>query len=103
MCLSYTYVQPSAGGVPAIYIWDSGLIERTGMGRDAYVAHLEKLISDEHLTATGTPEEWANESLADAQLACVADGAQVDEGYYHKEIRVVDRGWPWRVCALLPS
>jgi hypothetical protein len=25
------------------------------MARDAYVAHLEKLISDEHLTASGMP------------------------------------------------
>jgi hypothetical protein len=34
--------------------WDSGLIQHTRMGRDEYVAHLEKLISDEHLT-NGVP------------------------------------------------
>jgi len=71
--------------------WDSGLIEHTGMGRDEYVAHLEKLISDEHLTATGNPQDWANESHRDAQSAWVADGAQLDENYYQKEIKVVDR------------
>ena len=71
--------------------WDTGLIEHTGMARDGYVAHLEKLIADEHLTATGTPEDWANESHADAQSAWLADGAQVDENYYQKEIKLVDR------------
>jgi hypothetical protein len=71
--------------------WDSGLIEHTGMGRDEYVAHLEKLISDDHLSATGNPEDWANESHKDAQSAWVADGAQIDEVYYQKEIKVVDR------------
>jgi S1/P1 Nuclease len=70
--------------------WDSGLIEHTGMARDAYTAHLEKLIADEHLTASGTPEDWANESHTEVQSAWVADGAQVDENYYQKEIKVVD-------------
>jgi hypothetical protein len=71
--------------------WDSGLIVHTGMGRDAYVAHLEKLISDEHLTASGSPEDWANESHGDVRSAWVADGAQIDEVYYQKEIKVVDK------------
>jgi hypothetical protein len=70
--------------------WDSGLIEHTGMGRDEYVAHLEKLISDEHLIASGSPEDWANESHRDAQSAWLADGAQIDENYYRQEIKVVD-------------
>jgi len=71
--------------------WDSGLIQHTGMGRDEYVAHLEKLISDEHLTATGSPEDWANESHGDAQSARLPDGAQIDEVYYQKQIKVADR------------
>jgi hypothetical protein len=70
--------------------WDSGLIQHTRMGRDEYVAHLEKLISDEHLTASGNPEHWANESHGYAQSAWLADGAQIDENYYQKEIKVVD-------------
>ena len=32
--------------------WDSGLIEHTGMDEEAYVAHLEQLISQEHLRTT---------------------------------------------------
>ncbi len=71
--------------------WDTGLIEHTGMARDAYTDHLEKLISDELLTAIGSPEDWANESHGDAQSAWVADGAQIDENYYRKEIQVVDQ------------
>jgi len=70
--------------------WDTGLTEHTGMGRDEYVAHLEKLISDEHLTATGSPEDWANESHEYAKSAWLADGAQIDEDYYRREIKVVD-------------
>jgi hypothetical protein len=71
--------------------WDSGLIAHTAMGRDEYVAHLEKLISDEHLTATGSPEDWANESHEYAKSALLPDRAQIDENYYEKEIKVVDR------------
>ena len=71
--------------------WDSGLIQHTGMGQDEYVAHLEKLIFDEHLTATGSPEDWANESHEYAQAALLPDGAQIDENYYRQEITVVDR------------
>ena len=71
--------------------WDSGLIEHTAMGRDEYVAHLEKLISDEHLTATGSPEDWANESHEYAKSALLPDRAQIDENYYETEIKVVDR------------
>jgi tetratricopeptide (TPR) repeat protein len=51
--------------------WDSGLIQHTRMGRQEYVAHLERLIADEHLTATGNPEDWANESHEYAQSGVV--------------------------------
>jgi hypothetical protein len=71
--------------------WDTGLIEHTGMGRDEFVGHLEKLISDEHLTASGSPEDWANESHGEAQSAWLSDGTQIDNDYYRKEIKVVDR------------
>ncbi|MGA8436925.1 MAG: S1/P1 nuclease [Candidatus Sulfotelmatobacter sp.] len=71
--------------------WDTGLIEHTGMARDTYVAHLEKLITDDHLTASGKPEDWANESRREAQSAWLPDGARIDEVYYQKEIKVVDR------------
>jgi hypothetical protein len=70
---------------------DSGLIEHTGIARDAYVAHLEKLITDEHRIAGENPEDWANESHRDAQSAWWPDGDQLDDNYYQKEIKVVDR------------
>jgi len=38
----------------------------TGMGRDEYVAHPDRLIAYENLTATGRPEDWANKSHVDA-------------------------------------
>jgi hypothetical protein len=41
------------------------------MGRDEYIAHPDRLIADEHLTASARPEEWANESHVDAQWGLV--------------------------------
>ena len=70
--------------------WDSGLIQHRGMDVNEYVAHLEKLIAEEHLTASGTPEDWANESHRYAQSVWLNDGAQIDENYYRKQIKVVD-------------
>jgi hypothetical protein len=70
--------------------WDSGLIRHTGMSTEEYVARLETLIADEHLTATGKPEDWANESHNDAKSAWLTDGSQIDDSYYKKEISVVD-------------
>jgi hypothetical protein len=39
----------------------------------------------------GTPEQWANESQRLARAAWVQDGANLDENYYQKEIKLVDR------------
>jgi len=39
----------------------------------------------------GTPEQWANDSARLAQAAWVQDGTDLDEGYYQREIKVVDR------------
>jgi hypothetical protein len=71
--------------------WDSGLIRHTGMARDEYIAHLQKLISDEHWSASGSPQDWANESHHYALSAWLASGAQVGEEYYRKQIAVVDQ------------
>ena len=60
------------------------------MDERAYVAHLEQLISQEHLRASGNPADWANESLALAKAAWVNDGGSVDEQYYRQQIKVVD-------------
>ncbi len=70
--------------------WDSGLIEHAGMDEEAYVAHLEQLITREHLHASGNPADWANESFALAKAAWVNDGGSVDEQYYRQQIKVVD-------------
>ncbi|HEY1465212.1 MAG TPA: S1/P1 nuclease [Terriglobales bacterium] len=70
--------------------WDDGMIQHTGMAQKAYVAHLEQLIKDQKLTASGTPEDWANESHKYAQDAWLDEGGAVDDDYYNKQINVVD-------------
>jgi hypothetical protein len=70
--------------------WDSGLIQQTGMDEEAYVEHLDRLISEHHLRASGNPADWANESFALAKAAWVNDGGSVDEQYYRQQIKVVD-------------
>jgi hypothetical protein len=52
---------------------------------------LEKLISDEHLSASGDPVKWTNESHNDTIAAWVDDGGKVDQVYFDKEIKVVDQ------------
>ena len=64
--------------------------EHTGMDEEAYVEHLDRLISEEHLRASGNPADWANESFALAKAAWVDDGGSVDEQYYRQQIKVVD-------------
>jgi hypothetical protein len=71
-------------------VWDSGLIHHTGMDEEAYVEHLDRLISAEHLHASGNPADWANESFALAKAAWVNNGGSVDEQYYLRQIKVVD-------------
>ena len=70
--------------------WDTGLIAHTNLSQQEYVQHLEEFISQQHLTAGGDPEDWANESLKYAQAAWLNDGEQVDENYYKSQIKVVD-------------
>ncbi len=74
-------------------VWDTSMILHAGLKPDDYAEQLEKLIQSEHLAAQddGTPERWANESVRLAQAAWVQDGANLDEQYYRKEIKVVDR------------
>jgi hypothetical protein len=74
-------------------VWDWSLIEHTGLTPDAYAARLEQLIKAEDLNrqAGGLPKDWANESLALAQAAWVPAGTNLDEHYYDRQIKVVDR------------
>jgi hypothetical protein len=71
--------------------WDSGMIGHTGMNRDAYVQHLQQLVTTNHLTASGNPEDWANESHAAGQTAWLDDNGTIDEAYYATQIQVVDQ------------
>ena len=41
-------------------VWDDGLIQHAGLAQAAYVNHLEQLICDEGLSASGSAEDWAN-------------------------------------------
>ena len=70
--------------------WDTGLIAHTNLSHQEYIQHLEELISQQHLTAGGQPEDWANESHKYAQAAWLNDGEQLDENYYKSQIKVVD-------------
>jgi len=74
-------------------VWDTSMILQAGMDREAYVQHEEELIRSQNLERLdgGTPELWANESAHLAQAAWVADGTNLDDSYYQKEIKVVDR------------
>jgi hypothetical protein len=74
-------------------VWDTSMIEHTGMDWYAYVQHEEELLNSEKLARLdgGTAVQWANESAHLAQPAWVADGTSLDGNYYQKEIKVVDR------------
>ncbi len=74
------------------FVWDTALIEHTGLSEEAYVARLEQLITARTLQsqATGTPEEWANESYRWAQKVWLNEGGSVDEAYYQANIGIVD-------------
>ena len=70
--------------------WDTGLIRHTGLGVEEYATRLTKRIEEEHLQASGTPEDWANESHRFAQRAWLENGAEINEEYYRQEIGVLD-------------
>jgi hypothetical protein len=74
-------------------VWDTSMILRTGMKQEEYVQHEEELVKTAKLEREdgGTAVQWANESVGLAQAAWVANGASLDDGYYQKEIKVVDR------------
>jgi hypothetical protein len=74
-------------------VWDTSLIQHTGLKRQEYAKRLEELIRTEQLGLQngGRPAQWANESVALVKTAWVQDGANLDESYYQREIKVVDR------------
>jgi nuclease S1 len=70
--------------------WDSGMITHTGMDVNAYTQHLQQLIMANHMTASGNPADWANESHAAGQTAWIDNGGVLDDAYYNTQIQVVD-------------
>lgn len=73
-------------------VWDSGLIEHTGVREHRYARLLEDQIDAGHLQAGPMdPATWANESLQLAKQAWVQPLADIDEAYYERERPVVDR------------
>jgi S1/P1 Nuclease len=72
------------------YEWDVGLIDHTGRSETAYVRYLEQMIARRKLRASGTPEDWANESFHWAKRAWLNEGGEVTEEYYRRNIHIVD-------------
>lgn len=72
------------------YEWDTGILEHSGRSEQDYVAHLEQMITAKNLQASGTPEDWANESHRLARQVWVNDGGAIDQAYYQANIGIVD-------------
>jgi hypothetical protein len=70
------------------------MIQHTGLRSRQYADRLEEPIKTDRLAAQdgGMPEQWANESVAlVVKTAWVPDGANLDEEYYQRKIKVVGR------------
>lgn len=74
-------------------VWDTALLEHTGRSEHDYVAYLEEQITANNWQsrASGTPEEWANDSHQVARKIWLDNGAAVDEAYYKANIGIVDQ------------
>ena len=73
-------------------VWDRALLEHAGLSEHEYVRRIQALIRAEGLDqkAGGTPEDWANESHAEARAILEQRPAEVDQAYYQANIRLVD-------------
>ena len=90
---------PTCGGSPTAPtpcnlhgVWDSSLITHRQLSDADYLALLDRLIATGSLAGrpTGTPSEWAMESLALAKPALLPQQGIVDEAYYRAQIPVID-------------
>lgn len=87
---------PRPDGTVAPYnlhsIWDSVLIAHRGLDDAHYVAALEDKIKQDRWDQrpTGTPAEWALQSLLLAKPALLPQHANVDEAYYRVQIPVIE-------------
>jgi hypothetical protein len=75
------------------WAWDTLLLEHAGYSEEEYVQHLNQLIDQQHLSqrATGTPEDWANESHLQARQIIEQKPASIDEQYFQSNITLVNQ------------
>lgn len=73
-------------------VWDVALLQRAGLSEREYVHRIQALIRAEGLDgkAGGTPEDWANESHAQARAILEQIPARVDQAYYNANIHLID-------------
>jgi hypothetical protein len=71
-------------------LWDTDMLRHMGLRERRYVLQLEELIDQQHLQASGNPEQWANESFRDAKAAWVDPGTNIDGAYLERELPVVN-------------
>jgi hypothetical protein len=73
-------------------VWDSGLIEHRHLDDAEYLKVLESEIAEKKMVAgDGTPADWALESRDLGKAALVAQGANIDEAYYQRNITVINQ------------
>ena len=74
------------------WVWDSLLLEHTGLSQEDYVRRLNELIAEKRLEkqAGRTAVDWANESHVQARRLVDPRPAAVDEAYYQANIALVN-------------
>lgn len=75
------------------WAWDTLLLEHTGYSEEEYVQHLNQLIDQQHLAeqASGTPEDWANESHVEARQIIEQKPPSIDEQYFQTNLNLVNK------------
>jgi hypothetical protein len=71
-------------------VWDTQLITHRRLDEAAYLAALRPKARSLRNRPVGTPAEWAMESLALSNALMVAQGADIDDAYYQKNIAIID-------------
>ena len=71
-------------------LWDTDMLRHMGLRERRYVLQLEELIDQQHLQASGDPEQWANESFRDAKAAWVDPGTNIDGTYFERKLPVLN-------------
>ena len=72
--------------------WDYSLIDHASYSEGRYVRRLNSLIRNNHLDskAGGRPEDWANESHAQAVQVLDEHATSIDEAYWQANISLLD-------------